>query len=563
MNTNMRMNRRMKWLALSVAALLVIGGGVALTHEHWGRDATEGTVLAAASADVYYCPMHPQYTSDKPGNCPICHMKLVKKEPVPAPADAPQQHQHGATSAPEATPASAAPDAAGGTIFVPPQRQQLIGVQIVEVQPRAMSKEIRTVGKVAVDESRTSHVHAKVAGYIEQVFADYVGKPVKRGEPLFTIYSPELVATQQEFLIALRGHKQLADSPYPDVARGAASLVEAARERLRLWDISDKEMEALEKEGKVKRALTIYSPASGIITQREAFQNGRYVSPEMDLYTIVDLSQIWILGEVYESDFPFVRVGQTAEIELPYANGARVLRGRIDYFFPFLNAQTRTGQVRVVFPNPGMTLKPEMYVNLKLESSLGQYLAVPSDAVFDTGTEQHVFVDKGNGYFEPRRVEIGAEADGYIALLRGVKRGERVVTAANFLLDSESRIKGAFANFGAPSAAPQQPGAMPEQALRIEILEPRAPKVAGNDVKVVVRDPAGRAVEDAAVEFTLFRRAMGTMPPMTARAALRHAGGGQYTGRIEVPMAGTYQATVNVRRAGVMLGSLQSSLTAR
>ena len=557
---NVRTNwnsRKMRWVALGVAVLIVTSGAVVLTHDHAAGVAEPGTALAAP-ADVYTCPMHPQYTSDRPGNCPICNMKLVKKEPAgtPAavPAAAPQQ------AAPTPAPASAPQ---GGTIFVPPQRQQLIGVQFFDVQPRAMEKEIRTVGKVAVDETRTSQVHTKIVGYIEQVFADYVGKVVKRGEPLFTIYSPELVSTQQEYLIAVRGQKQLADSPYPEVAHGAARLVDAARERLRLWDVDEKDLAALEQDGKVKRTLTIYSPASGVITQREAFSNGRYVSPEMNLYTIVDLSQVWILGEVYESDFPYVRVGQTAEIEFPYANAAKTLRGRIDYFFPFLNAQTRTGQVRVIFPNPGMALRPEMFVNLKLKSSLGQYLAVPSDAVFDTGTEQHVFVDKGEGYFEPRRVEIGPEADGYIAILRGVKRGERVVTAANFLLDSESRRTGAFANMGAPSAPPAASGQTPEPALRIEIAEPRAPKVAGNNVRVVVHDPAGKPVEDAVVELNLFMPAMGTMPPMSARAELRHAGRGEYTGRIEVPMIGTYQATVNVRRGGVMLGSLQTSLTAR
>jgi len=581
MNTWTNWNsRKVRWISVAVAALVVLGGIIALTHDPAGADAAGGTALAAQK-DVYTCPMHPQYTSDKPGNCPICNMKLVKKEPVPpeqpareatpestpAAPPAPQQHQHAAEdqAGPAAAPTPPATPAAfaGGTIFVPPQRQQLIGVQTVAVEPRAMAKEIRTVGKVAMDETRVSHVHTKVAGYIEDVFADYVGKQVKQGEPLFTIYSPELVSTQEEYLIALRGQKQLADSPYPEVSRGAASLVAAARERLRLWDITKQEIDALEKDGTVKRALTIYSPATGVITQREAYQHGRYVTPDTDIYVIADLSRIWVLGEVYETDFPYVRVGQSATIEFPYAGANRTLRGTIDYFFPFMNAQTRTGQVRVVFPNSGMTLRPEMYVNMTVRASLGQYLAVPSDAVFDTGIEQHVFVDKGNGYFEPRSVEIGAEADGYIAILSGLKRGERVATAANFLLDSESSIKGAFANMGAPSASPAAAGATPAQGVKIELLEPRTPKVAGNDVRVVVRDASGQPVEDAMVEVRLFMPAMGSMPPMTARAELRHAGRGEYTGRIDVPMIGTYQTTVIVRRGGSVVGSLQTSVTAR
>jgi RND family efflux transporter MFP subunit len=539
-------------LSVGVAAVMFAGGAFVLADTDSGAAAQAGTTQVAAK-EIYACPMHPEQTSDRPGNCPICGMKLVKKEAPAKAKPAPAQ--------PAAAPASAE----GGAILVPPQRQQLIGVQSVEAQPRSVVKEIRTVGKVAIDETRVSHVHTKVAGYVEEVFADFVGKAVKRGEPLFTIYSPEMVSTQQEYLIALRGQKQLADSPYPEVARGAASLVEAARERLRLWDISEPEIEALEKEGKVKRALTIYSPASGVITERAAFQHGRYVSPETHLYVIVDLSRVWILGEIYETDFPYVRVGQTAEIELPYATGAPArggLRGTITYLFPFLNPQTRTAQARVEFPNPDLALRPEMFVNLKLRVPLGQYLAVPRDAVLDTGIEKHVFVDKGDGYFEPRRVEVGPETDGYTAILSGLRRGERVVTAANFLLDSESRIKSAFANMGKPSVpAAAAPGAA--AALQIEILEPRAPKVAGNAVRIAVRDAAGQPVEDAAVEINLLMPAMGTMPPMSARADLRHTGKGEYSGRVDLPMAGTWQTRVTVRRGGAVLGSLHTSLTAR
>ncbi|MGH9784453.1 MAG: efflux RND transporter periplasmic adaptor subunit, partial [Terriglobia bacterium] len=299
------------------------------------------------------------------------------------------------------------------TIFVAPQRQQLIGVQSVPAEMKPLFKEIRTVGKVTYDETKLTHIHTKVTGYIEEVFVDFVGKPVKTGDPLFTIYSPDLVATQEEYLLALKSRDVLKDSAFPWIAAGSMNLLEATRQRLQLWDITDKDIQTLETDGKAKRALTIYSPVSGIVTERAAYHHGRYVTPEVDLYSIVDLSSVWVLGEIYEYELPHVKVGQAVEIEFPYVSNVEPLRGRITYFYPYLNQKTRTTQIRMDFPNPDLSLRPDMFFNVRLRSDLGRQLVVPEDAVLDTGTEQYVFVDQGDGYFEPRLVKLGAEAGGY------------------------------------------------------------------------------------------------------------------------------------------------------
>jgi membrane fusion protein, copper/silver efflux system len=397
------------------------------------RPAAEETV-----ADVYYCPMHPDYRSDRPGNCPICSMRLVKMEPTP---DAPPtEHDHAAAPAPAAD--------APHTIYISPQRQQLIGMRTAEVVRRALDREIRTTGRVSYDERRLSHVHTKVPGYIEHVYVDFVGRHVRRGEPLFTLFSPELVAAQEELLVALDGRAKLAGSPYPEVARSAGALVEAARQRLKYWDVTDEQIAELERTRQVRRELTVFSPVGGIVLERMAYHHGRFVNPEMDLYTIVDLSAVWVLADIYEADLAWIKTGQMAEVELP--GEGRTLRGRITFLSPVLNPETRTLEVRVEFPNPGLRLRPEMFVNVRLHIPLGEHLVVPEDAVLVTSELSYVFVDKGDGYIEPRAVELGPAAGGFYAIRSGLAAGERVATGATFLLDSESRLKGALAGMGVP-----------------------------------------------------------------------------------------------------------------
>lgn len=296
---------------------------------------------AATEKDVYYCPMHKTYHSDKPGNCPICSMKLVKLEGPSTAAEAAAKVEPTA-GAPAATPT---PSAASqdNAIFVPPEKQQLIGMRSVPAEIGTLTKDIRIVGKVSYDETRVTHIHSKVSGYIEEVFADSVGKPVRAGDPLFTIYSPDLVATEQDFLLALKSRELLRTSTVASAAQGSENLIAAARERLRLWDVTDQEIQRLETEGKMKRAIAVYSPVTGVVTERAAYHHGTFVDPSKDLFTIVDLSRVWVLGEAYETDLPFIRTGQAAEIELPYSGGGRKIRGRCRFHLPVPRSQEPDG----------------------------------------------------------------------------------------------------------------------------------------------------------------------------------------------------------------------------
>lgn len=484
---------------------------------------------------------------------------IVSRRPMQQAGAKSAGHEKAASgSAPEPTATPAA-----NAIFVPPQKQQLIGMHSVAARIQRLEKEIRAVGKVAFDETKVTHIHTKVSGYIEEVFADYVGKPVRRGEALFTIYSPDLVATQQEYLLALKSRNALKDSSFPDIARGSDNLLAATKERLRLWDVTEEEIQRLEQEGKVKKAIAVYSPVTGIVTERAAYHHGTFVEPEKDLFTIVDLSRVWVLGEIFENELPFVRVGQAAEVDFPSAANAKTLHGRVSFVYPFLDPKTRTAQIRVEFANPGLALKPDMFSNIRLHANLGDQLVVPRDSVLNTGTEQYVFLDLGQGYVEPRLVEVGPEAGENYAIRKGLKAGDRVITAANFIIDAESRLKGAFANMGKPASVNTSQVAAATAKLNIEIIEPKQAKVGANPVRLTVKDASGKPVEGAEVEMVLFMPQMGSMAPMTSKANLQNAGGGGYTGTIEFQMAWTWQTTVTVRKGGQVMGSMQTNITAR
>lgn len=328
-------------------------------------------------------------------------------------------------------------------IDITAQRQEFIGVRSAAVRTEHLERTIRTTGQVAFNESRIAHVHTKVNGYIEDVFADFVGKFVRKGDPLFTIYSPDLMATQEDYLIARRGQKSLGDAPYPELSQNADSLVRAALERLRLWDVGDQDIRELEGTGKVKRTLTIYSPATGVVTERAVFQHGRFVTPDTDLYTIVDLSNVWILADVFENEVPYVRVGQRAIMHLSYLSN-RTYTGRVSFIYPTLDSKSRTIKVRLEFANPGYALKPEMFADVELKMDYGTHVVVPQEAVLDSGTEQVVFIARPDGHFEPRKVQVGPTSDGRTVILSGLRPGETVVTSGNFLIDSESRLKSAM-----------------------------------------------------------------------------------------------------------------------
>ena len=333
-------------------------------------------------------------------------------------------------------------EVAPGTVQISPERQQLIGVKIGTVEMKSLEKVIRTVGRFDYDEQRIGTVSPKIGGWIEDLYVDFTGKFVNQGEPLLTIYSPELVSTQEEYLLALRAKKDLAKSPFGEVALSGDSLAESARRRLKLWDISDDQIKALEETGQPKKTLTLYSPFSGFVLEKVAYK-GMSVMPGMALFKLADLSVIWLYADIYEYELPFIRLGQQASVHVTYITG-EVFTGKIIYIYPSLNPETRTAKVRLELPNSHGKFKPEMYANVEIKVHLGQRLTVPEGAIIDTGVRQMAIIDKGDGYFEPREVNVGGKVDDDYEVIKGLKPGERVVTSANFLIDSESKLKEAL-----------------------------------------------------------------------------------------------------------------------
>jgi membrane fusion protein, copper/silver efflux system len=379
-----------------------------------------GTTASAAHSQrkilYWYDPMHPHYKADKPGKAPDCGMDLVPKYADDSPT-------------------------APGSLTISPDKQQLIGVRTAEVTRESLVRDVDMNGQILIDESKISHVHVKVTGFIDKVFVDYIGETVTKGQPLFTLYSPDLVATQDEYLIAKRGEQSLGSSDFKEVAQGSESLLRSARERLKLWDIDDAQIKKLDETGEVSRTLTFRSPTSGIVIDRKAFPQTS-VNPDTELYTVADLSTVWVNADIYEYEVPYVKVRQHAEMQLSYYPG-RTWNGRVSFIYPTLDPTTRTVKVRLEFPNPGLQLKPQMFADVHLKINYGRQLVVPEEAVLDSGKEQSVFVARGDGQFEPRKITPGAKVEGKVVVLSGLKAGETIVTSGNFLIDSESQLKGA------------------------------------------------------------------------------------------------------------------------
>lgn len=336
-------------------------------------------------------------------------------------------------------------------VEISPDQQKLIGVKTVKVDFMPMNKVIRTVGRVEADESRQATINAKIEGWIEKLYVDTTGSYVQKGQRLADIYSPELVATQQEFLTALGWVKETGpipadgNKPAPSdlsrmMARDATATLEAARQRLLLWDVSAGQIKRIEETGQSVRTLTLYSPVSGYVTQKMVVA-GMRIMPGEKMFDIVDLSSLWVIADIYEYELPFIKVGNQAAVTLAYLPGVEMI-SRIDYIYPSLSAETRTVKIRLKLTNRHNQLKPQMFGNVEIKINLGRKLVVPESAVMDTGRAMVVYVDLGDGEFEPREIKTGIRTDGYIEVLRGLKSGESVVAAANFLVDSEAQLKG-------------------------------------------------------------------------------------------------------------------------
>lgn len=457
-----------------------------------------------------------------------------------------------------------------------PMKQQLIGVKTMVVERRPMESVIRAVGRVDYDEQRIAHVNLRVSGWVEDLFVDYTGQVVQKGQPLFTLYSPDLVTTQDEYLLALRARDRVIDSPIPEVHQQADQLVDAARDRLRLWTLTDSQINDLAKRGKAQTYVTIYSPMRGYVIDKTVFK-GMFVQPDMRLYTIADLSMVWVNAEIYEYEASFVGVGQTATMTFLSYPGEQ-FHGQVSYIYPYVNKEARTIKVRLDLPNPDTRIKPDMYGDVLVNVDRGSRVAIPEQAVLDSGTRALVFVVRGEGVFEPRAVTLGARIGAFYEVHEGVTEGDRVVTSGNFLIDSESKLMASTNMMGAlgmggikmeqaqmgemdmggmamgkPQAGAPSPMAASNRERKVGGLtvvlstEPTSPRIGENTIRVTVTDEKGKPLSKANVQLT-YTMPMPGMIPATIPMVLTTQGAHEATANLG--MGGQWDLTVTIQRAG-------------
>ena len=467
-----------------------------------------------------------------------------------------------------------------GAVSIPAVARQLIGVRSTSAAYTTLTQEIRTVGTVGYDERGLTQVTLKISGWVREVFVNSIGRPVRKGEPLFTFYSPDLLATQDEYLLALRAQTQLAASPLDEAKANAASLVVSARERLRLWDLTDAQIAGLERRGKAEPVLTVYAPSSGIVLKREALP-GKYVEPGTTLYEVADLSTVWISADIYESEVASVKLDQPISVSFAAYPG-ETFHGNMAYIYPSLNQEARTVRVRFELSNPGLKLKPGMYGNVTLQTDAAKALVVPKEAVLETGLRQLVFTDRGQGRYEQTLVKLGRRNQDHVEVMEGLKEGDRIVTSANFLLDAESKLtstssmqammgrvgmgdwqmRGAYEGkmegmpMGDMKGMENMPGmqrttgAETRQVAGLSLTlntAPENPKAGDVLLKLTLTDQAGKPVTNAQVLFVYTM----PMPGMTdSKVTARHTTDGLYEGKVMFGMGGTWVVTVNVTVPG-------------
>jgi len=419
-------------LPLIILLLAALAGGGWYFLQHRGHDhAAEGKGGVAKSQ--YTCPMHPFIVKETPGVCPICNMELVKKV--------------------EGTQMSADDKEKLGEIALSPSQQVIANVATVKAEKSPLMKEITAVGIIAFDQSRQAKVTSWVAGRLDRLHVATVGETVSKTRPVAEIYSPDLVAAQQEYLLALRSRDQLKQSAIPSIANGSEGLVSSARQRLKLLGVTDEQLAGLEKAGQPNIRLNIYTPISGVVIEK-LVQQGQYVNVGEPLFNVADLSRVWVELDIFESDLGSVRVGQSVEI-MPQSYPGRTFKGRVAFINPFLDPKTRTVKVRVETGNPGMMLKPEMFVNARLNVPLGSAVVVPVAALMDTGRRQVVWVEVKPGHYSPRDVQAGERVGDRVQILSGLQPGEVVAAQGGYLIDSEAQLSGGGGQDHSQHAAPK------------------------------------------------------------------------------------------------------------
>lgn len=474
------------WLLLCGAGGLLLGAGLgggywftSVRGGHGGPASASpsGPGESAEQPTLYSCGMHPQVLQPEPGNCPICGMKLTPvkaesgEEELPdtgpqerkilywrAPmnpgfiSDKPGKSPMGMDLVPVY--ADAGETLSGSVIRIDPVTIQNMGIRTERIRRGPLVKIIRTLGRVDYDEQRVVYVDTKVSGWIEELFVDETGQEVKKGDPLFTVYSPELYIAQVEYVQALSRLPQLEQSTSASTIEDARAMAIAAKNKLQYYDVSEAQIEQLNKTGKIEKTVTIFSPADGIVTYKMVNQ-GMQIRPGMKFYTIADLSRVWVYVDIYEYQVPWIHVGQAASMTLPYLPG-RVFRGTVVYIYPYLQKETRVNKVRLEFDNPTLELKPEMYANVLLESKLrDSAILIPREAYIDSGTRKLAFVALDHGKFEPRDIQTGVEGEGgKVEVLLGLDEGDVVVTSGQFMLDAESKLKEAVAKMRDATAPP-------------------------------------------------------------------------------------------------------------
>ena len=524
------MNKYVLRTSLVWMAVLAVSAAIWAIRSHWKKQPQVMTM--PMSGDVQPVASGPTTEMAKPAS-PMSGMSMPEsKEAPPAP------------------------------VQLSPERMQSIGVRTGTVEYKQLSDDIRATGTVDIDERLLSYVQVRFPGYIRTVFANATYQYIRKGDRLFTVYSPDLVATQQEYLLAQQNQKLLQSSSVDGVATGAATLSAAAEQRLQQWDVPASELAKLKETGKPVTDLTIYSPVSGYITERSALPN-LYVEPSTRLYTVADLSRVWVNAQIFQDDIGRLKPGDRVAITVDSYPG-RIFTGAIEEILPQVDMATRTVRVRLAIANPGLKLKPGMFVNVDVKSSLGRQLVVPTSAVFQSGTRQLVFLDHGNGSLEPKEVTVGPRVGDDFVVLKGLEAHQSVVTSANFLIDSESQLQAAAGSF-----APPPPGAgsnaspmVAPSAAQINVdftTDPNPPNRGNNTFRVHLTGPGNAPVSGASVTVTFFMAAMPAMGmgAMNTTANLADKGNGVYEGSGSLGSGGTWQVTITVQKGGQVIATKQ------